>query len=69
LHIESEPRFEPLPIGIDQTDQRNRRIANERRELGQLVKTLLRFGVENLVRAQRPQSLGLIARHRVRHTF
>src|SRR5262249_40576041 len=56
-----------LPISIDQANQRNRNAADQRGQASEFVETLLRFGIENLVRAQRPQSLGFIHRHGIRH--
>src|SRR5207249_11985811 len=53
LKIETEPRFKPLPVGIDYTDQRDRHATNERGHLRQLVEAFLRFGIKNFIRAQR----------------
>jgi len=47
---EANPGFEPLPILIvHRRDERDRRTANERRQIGQIVKNLHRHGVENVV--------------------
>src|SRR5262249_36769305 len=49
-------RFEPLPVGINQRDQRNRSLADMRGQDGKVVEALFRIGVENFVTAQRLQT-------------
>jgi len=49
-------RLEPLPVGVDQRNESNRRVADERRERRQIVEGRVRFAVENVVPAQRCES-------------
>src|SRR6266446_2576761 len=58
LKTKTKLRFEPLPILIDQTDQRHWHTTDERGQSGQFVEMPLRFAVDDLIRAQRTQSLG-----------
>jgi hypothetical protein len=59
LKIEAEPRFKPLPVGIDQRDKRDWHTADERGELGQFVETFLRFGIKNPLGRARNRSASL----------
>ncbi|MDZ7825779.1 MAG: hypothetical protein U5R48_07075 [Gammaproteobacteria bacterium] len=49
---EAEVRLDPLSVLVDQTDQAGRRLADVRRERGQLVENLLRRRIENCVLPQ-----------------
>jgi len=51
-------RLEPLPVVVDETDQRHRRPANMRRQLGDIVETRLWRGVEDVDRTESGQSGG-----------
>ena len=52
----TDVRLEPLALGVDQRDQRNRRFTDVRCENGEIVKRLFGIGIENLIAAQRPQA-------------
>src|SRR6266545_5321338 len=47
--VQADARLEPLPVRIDQTDQRDRRAADRRGQPGQIVEGGFRRGIENLV--------------------
>ncbi len=63
LRLEPDARFEPLPVGVDQADERNWRVAQARREKGDVVVGALRNRVEDPVPAQRSDALGLVFRN------
>ena len=53
-------RLEPLPKGIDQAHQRDRRLADLGCQLDKVIKGLLGFGVEDLIPTQRVETSGFI---------
>ena len=59
-HLNAAPGLEPLTLFIDQTDKRNRGIANFRCNAGDIVIRLLRQGIEYLKGSQRLQALRLM---------
>ena len=60
--VEANPRLEPLPVLVDQADERHRRAAKLRRQRGEVVEALFRLGIEDTVRPQGLQTLGFIQR-------
>jgi hypothetical protein len=61
-HIEADDGLEPLPIRIDEADDRDRHVADARRERHDVVVDLLGQGVEDVVPPQRLESLLLVGR-------
>jgi hypothetical protein len=57
--VDAEAGFEPLPVLVDQADQRHRRVEQGRREPREPVEALLRRRVEQVERAQRGKAFGL----------
>ena len=55
---QADARLEPLTVGVDQGDERDRRLADVRREQGQVVERLLRLGVQDPVSVQGREPLG-----------
>ncbi len=49
--VEADPGLEPLSLGVDQADQRDRRAAERRGDARQVVERGLGLGVEDVVRA------------------
>ena len=52
--------FEPLPGGVDEGDRSDGRVADQGREVHQVVERLFGGRIEDLVEPQRSQSLGLV---------
>lgn len=52
--------LEPLPLGIDQRDDGDRRTADMRRQIGNVVVGLLLDGIENGITLKRRQSRRLV---------
>jgi hypothetical protein len=50
---QADSRLEPLPLAVHQTDERDGRLGDERRNLRDVVVGLLRVGVEDVVAVQR----------------
>ena len=59
-HAETDPRLEPLPTLVRQRDERDRRLADQGREPGEIVERPLRHRVEDLVTPQRLESRGFL---------
>ncbi len=66
LLLDADLRLEPLPVLVDQGDQRDRRAADGGRQRSQVVEALLGVGVEHLVSPQRLETFGLVRRKRGR---
>ncbi len=60
--IQSPPRLEPLPMRVDQADQRDRRTAELRGERRKVIEPRFGIGVEDLVGLQRAEALLLVGR-------
>ena len=58
--IQPDRGFEPLPVFVDQADQRDRHVEDAFGQACQAVEALFRIGVEDVDRAQRSQALRLI---------
>jgi hypothetical protein len=65
--LEAEARLEPLPIVVDQTDQRNGRRTNLASQMHQIVKSSLGRRVQQPQPSQRVEPMLLVARRRRRH--
>jgi hypothetical protein len=59
-HIQADTRLEPLSVAIDQRDQSDRRIADMCRQSCCVVVCLLRQRVQDAVRVELCEALGLI---------
>ena len=55
-----DARFAPRPRVVDEVDLRYRRVADERRQPGQIVEHLLRLGIEDVVARQRDEPRALL---------
>ena len=62
--LQADPRIEPLAVGIDQAQQRDREAADRRRTAHQAVDDGVAGGVEHAQRVQRTQTSGLVLRDR-----
>ncbi len=62
--VQPHPGLEPLPVVGDETDQRDRGLADQRRQSGEVVEGDLGFGIEDLVAAQLLESRGLVTLRR-----
>ena len=65
-HRDADPRLEPLPVGVDQRDERHRRAADVRGEHREVVEAALRLGIEDLIPVQRREPRALVRRRRHR---
>ena len=63
LLIDAQARLEPLALGVDERHQRNRRVADLRRQLGDLVELRFPGRIENLEAKQLLEPLVLIRRY------
>jgi hypothetical protein len=63
----ADSRLEPLPVFVDQTDQRDRSAEDVCGESGQLVKCRIRRGVQNAQLVQHCEALGFVGWSRRQH--
>ena len=58
--VDADFRFEPLPVCIDQADERNRYVADLCRESGQVVERVFGIGIQDLVALEGGQARGFV---------
>jgi hypothetical protein len=58
----ADARLEPLAMLVDERQQRDRRLADERRQRRQIVERLLGRGIEDVVTAERLEAARLVGR-------
>jgi hypothetical protein len=58
--IRADLRLQPLPIGVDQTDVRDRHLADGGRQRHDVVEVLLRWGVEDTELIERGNAVGFV---------